>query len=98
LLAQGYESTKERAAASQAKAATLHQAVTWVFSHTTDDTPERLLPTVAEVRAALEDDVIREIWVWFLHNLPESENIRRELKAIQSTVDAAIRAQISSSR
>jgi AIPR protein len=92
LLAQGYESKKERIAASQAKAATLHQAVTWVFSHTTDDTPERLLPTVAELRAALVDDAIREIWVWFVHNLPESENVRRELNAIQSTVDTAIRA------
>ncbi len=92
LLAQGTEYATERAAARQTKAATLHQAVTWVFSHTTDDTPERLLPRVAEVRAALADGVIRELWVWFVHNLPESENVRRELIAIQSAVDAAIRA------
>lgn len=92
LLAQGTEYRSERPAARLSEAATLHQAVTWIFSHDFEKTPEGLRPTVAAVRAALEGNVIREIWVWFVHNAPESANVEDELKSIRSGIDTMIRA------
>ena len=98
LLAQGCEYRREREAAPQGKAASLHQAAAWVFSHVTDEMPERLRPAVAEVRTALADNVIREIRVWFVHNVPESENVRRELDAIGSNVASAVAARYPESK
>jgi hypothetical protein len=90
LLVQGTEYRSERVAAKPSKATTLFQAVTWVFSHDFDEVPEGLRPRVEEVRAALAENVIREIWVWFVHNMPESINVQRELKAIRTALDAAV--------
>jgi hypothetical protein len=92
LLAQGTEYRSLRSAARIDKVISLHQAIVWVISHDIEDMPEGLRPAVAGVRAALADNVIREIWVWFVHNAPESHNVAHELKAIQSNVDAAVRA------
>ena len=92
LLAQGYES-KGRPSAPEWKASSLSHAVSWVFSHTTDDVPERLAPKIAEARTALADAAIREIWVWYVHNLPETENNRRALQVVKSGIESAITAR-----
>jgi len=93
VLAQGYESQSAgRPSAPQNKAAKLHQAVTWVFTHDLAAVPERLRGAVAEVRSALGGDTIDEIKIWFVHNLPESKNIVRELNAIRDAVYSALTA------
>lgn len=93
LLAQGYESAKNRPSAPEWKASSLSHAVSWVISHTTDDVPERLAPKIEEARAALADAAIREIWVWYVHNLPETENNRRALQVVRSGIESAITAR-----
>jgi hypothetical protein len=94
LIAQALEAgNTDKPAAPPSKATSLYQAVNWVFSHSAEEMPARLAPKVAEVRAALTENAIREVWIWFVHNLPESENIRRELEAIKSSVVAAIDAK-----
>lgn len=92
LLAQGYEATAARAV-KQTKVASLHQAVAWVFSHDVEKAPERLRPAINEVRSALGDDAIREVLIWFVHNLPHDDQVHHELQAIGNNAMGAIRAK-----
>ena len=90
LLAQSYESNRpEKSEAPANKAASLHQAVTWIFGQGLE-VPERIRPAVEQARDALNDGAIREIRLWFVHNLPESKNVAEELHAVASSTKAAL--------
>ncbi|GLY85972.1 AIPR family protein [Actinoallomurus iriomotensis] len=90
VLAQAYEAgNPSKKSARQDKAMSLHQAVSWLFYQDVSDVPNRIRSAVEEIHAALYDNAIREIKVWYVHNLPESKNVEKELAAIQKTVSAA---------
>jgi hypothetical protein len=86
VMVQGYEADNpSRVAAPQGKAASLHQAASWMFSQDLGHLPQRLRAGAVEVHDALRDGAIQQIEIWFVHNLPESENVRSELAAIASS-------------
>jgi hypothetical protein len=83
VIAQGYESARPRAEAPQTKAASLHQAVNWLLgAQQGDSVSARLQSAWKEVHYALLDEAIDGVEIWFVHNLPESPQISRELKAV----------------
>jgi hypothetical protein len=83
VLIQGYEATNPVSSeAPQSKAATLHQAAAWLFSQDEQDLPERLRSAAREVDEALTDGAIQQVDIWFVHNLPESVNVEREMDAV----------------
>src|SRR5690606_25104840 len=86
VIAQGYESASPDAktAAASAKAASLNQAVTWLLSQE-GDLPERLVDAAREVHEAFDEGAIQQVQIWMVHNLPESDNVRRELEATCGT-------------
>lgn len=94
ILIQGHESSSasNKVQAPGNKAASMHQAVSWIFGDIpVENVPERLRSARNEVHEALSDGAIANIELWFVHNLPESQQIKQELDAA-----AASAAQIVS--
>lgn len=91
IVAQAYVSDVQRAEAPANKASDLNTAVSWLLSGGLDTLPEVLQSAAAEVRDAVENDEIRDFEVWYVHNLPESANVRRELEQAATTADSLIK-------
>ncbi|MFG3105736.1 hypothetical protein [Streptomyces tendae] len=89
VLAQGYESeNSERRQAPARKAASLHQAVNWLFSKSEPgDAPDALRVAWRELHDALEADAIGDVVIWYVHNLPESPQVGRELKTARDAAE-----------
>ena len=97
VLAQGYEAkdvTKLQAPGS--KAATLHQAINWLFSkEQPKGVPDTLLSAWRELHDALEDGVIESVELWYVHNLPECKQIAQELHAARDAAHARLAHEYS---
>jgi hypothetical protein len=55
-----------------------------------ESVPERLTASASSLRQALADGDVDRIYVWFVHNCPGSENVRRELHAVEQTVHSIV--------
>lgn len=86
VLAQGYQSQdQERPGAPSNKASDLNTAVGWLLERDIQELPERLRPSADRIREALKSNQIRTFYIWYVHNLPESNNVREELKTTEMT-------------
>lgn len=89
VLAQGYyapKPTKDSAPAN--KASDLNTGAAWLVSGDLAQVPETIRPAVQECRAAIEaGDVIELLYV---HNLPESVNVTRELRTAAQHLKASL--------
>jgi hypothetical protein len=91
VIAQCYVATDEqRPEAPANKASDLNTAAGWLFSRDVKDLPERLRPEAEHLRAALLSDALQCIELWYVHNLPESQNVEQELATVQATTHAAL--------
>jgi hypothetical protein len=93
VLIQGYESgtPANRTQAPLGKCASLHQAVTWILADIDEqDVPERLRSARNEVHDAFREGAITNFEVWFVHNVPESQQIRDELRVIATSAKHVI--------
>ena len=45
-----------------------------------------------ELRQAIIDGSLQELHIWYVHNLPESENVRQELVSVEHSLDAALKS------
>lgn len=90
VIAQGYETLRDVAEAPANKASDLNTAVTWLLSGDISQLPNALASAALEAREALENDEVRELQVWYVHNLPESENVLGELNQAATTASSLI--------
>ncbi len=74
------------------KASDLNAAVTWLLSRSISDLPEKLKSHAEELRRAISEGAIQKIYVWYVHNLPESKNVMDELKTVEHTTASVIKA------
>lgn len=96
IVAQGYWSAKEdRPAAPANKASDLNTAISWLLGGNTDSLPESLKNAAEQVRAAISDNEISSIDIWYVHNLPESQNVSDELERVVSTCDGLVKRLFS---
>lgn len=79
-IAQGYYSTKERDVAPSNKAADLNTALAWLTSGDLDDIPKNLKEYIKLCRELINNGEISSIEILYVHNLPESDNCRKELE------------------
>jgi hypothetical protein len=86
ILTQGYYTTKHRDSAPDNKAADLNTAMAWFLSGDLKLVPETIRKIVAECREALAADEIESIELFYVHNLPESVNVARELQTAEDHV------------
>jgi AIPR protein len=92
VVAQAYtaaDRSKNEAPAN--KAAELNTAASWLLASDLDTLPEPLRSAAAEVRDALAEDQIRDFEIWYVHNLPESDNVRGELEQAARTADSHVK-------
>ncbi|MGB3266219.1 MAG: AIPR family protein [Microcoleus sp.] len=84
-------------AAPSNKASDLNTAAAWLFNSSLEYLPEGIRSAAAEVRSSLEANQIRFVQFWYVHNLPESQNVKDELKMVEQTVNNALRTQLKNS-
>ncbi len=90
IIAQGYWSAKERVSASSGKATSMNQAVSWLFAGNLDEVPSNLRGAAEEARLAISEGRVDEVQLWFVHNCPESVNVKTELRQAAKTADGII--------
>jgi hypothetical protein len=90
VVAQCYSSKKKKASAPSSKAADLNTAIAWLLQRPLSDLPQRIRPAATELREALRAGHLDELHFWYVHNLPESENVRAELTTVESSASAAL--------
>ncbi len=77
------------------KAASLNTAISWLLAIPIGDVPEILRPHAEELRQAISNHSIRNIQIWYTHNLPESINVKNELQAVEHTMRSALQANFA---
>ncbi len=79
IFAQGYYSSKKSDKAPANKASDLNTAAAWLFSGDTSNVPSPLKEIIIDCREALKENKIEQIDLLYVHNLPESVSVSREL-------------------
>lgn len=92
VIVQGYiaENMTKREASSR-KASLLSDSVSWLLGRNLNELPAALQPRAQSLRAAIEDDRIDTLELWYVHNLFGSQNVRRALETVESTANAVLR-------
>lgn len=90
VIAQCYSSKRLRACAPANKASDLNTAVAWLLQRSVEDLPEKIRAAAKDLRHAIKEGEIKKLEVWYVHNLPESDNVREELATVEHTASAAV--------
>ena len=91
VIAQDYSSTRSKKEAPANKASSLNTAVAWIFGEEDlQKIPEVIRYGVEDVREAIKNKEIDEVYFYYIHNLPESKNVEKELKQVKSTAERYI--------
>jgi hypothetical protein len=93
VVAQGYEAQDagKGAVASTNKAMDLNTAATWLFTGDLAGMPELLQSAAREARRAIGDGEVRSVQFWYVHNRPESDQVKAELKTVEHAIRNALR-------
>lgn len=90
VFAQGLYAQKKRDEAPANKASDLNTAAAWLLSGDTSLVPPNLKQVFESCREALENDEIESVELIYLHNLPESVNVNRELQTVEEHFKKAL--------
>lgn len=92
VVAQGYYSTKKTTDSAPAnKASDLNTACAWIFNGDADQTPDKLKDIITDCRKAIEAGEIDQVTLLYVHNLPESVNVAKELVTVAANVQALVK-------
>ena len=97
VLAQCYYSSKDKACAPANKASDLNTGIGWLLQRDINDVPERIKSAATEIRNGISSGEIKTLFIWYVHNLPESKNVDNELVTVQETAKTAINNQFPNS-
>lgn len=90
VIAQAYISKKNKNSAPANKAADLNTAISWLLSRNIDDLPEALRGRAVELREAIRSGMVKQVYIWYVHNLPQSKNVQTELKTVSHSARSAL--------
>lgn len=93
VLAQCYMCSKDKISAPANKASDLNTGVGWLFQRQLDEVPERIKSAAAQIRDAISSGELKTLYIWYVHNLPESKSVEAELITVQETAKTAIQSQ-----
>lgn len=91
IVAQSYFAETPKASARDSKAATLRQGLSYLLEVPIDGIPERLRSSASALRSAIADGGIDEVYAWFVHNCPGSQNVEREVETVGLSATSMIR-------
>ncbi|MBY3441306.1 AIPR family protein [Rhizobium laguerreae] len=83
-------SKNNKPAAPANKASDLNTAIGWIVSRKLADLPIALKGRADEFRTAIEAGEIKQVYIWYVHNLPSSANVKNELKTVENTAKIAL--------
>lgn len=75
------------------KASDLNTAVTWAISLEESKLPSEIKPFIVKLRNSILNDEVDIIEIWYVHNLPESINVEKELDGVEQTLHAALKTR-----
>jgi AIPR protein len=90
VFAQGYYATQDKNEAPANKASDLNTAAAWLLSGDLSKVPTQLKPVIEECRSAIDEGDVSTIDLVYVHNLPESINVTRELQTAAAFVQKAL--------
>lgn len=90
VIAQCYISQKSRQSAPANKASDLNTAITWLLSAPLEKLPDNLKGRADELRSAITSGEIKQFYIWYVHNLPCSQNVKDELRAVENAARLAL--------
>jgi hypothetical protein len=82
VFAQGLYSSKKVDSASANKASELNTASAWLLSGNLNEVPDKLRAIISDCRKAIDNGDIEQIDLLYVHNLPESLNVRSEMTTV----------------
>lgn len=92
VVAQCYLCSKEKKSAPSNKASDLNTAISWLLQRQIAELPERLRSAATELRSAIRDGEVSRFEAWYVHNLPESQNVKDELNTVEATAKSAFQS------
>lgn len=95
IIAQAYQALTPRTSAQDSKAATLRQGISYLMEVPIDQVPDRLRASARDLRLAMSDGEVDQIYIWFVHNCPGSVNVKREIDAVEHSVSSVISARFN---
>lgn len=98
VIAQCYSSQKARPSAPANKASDLNTAVAWLLQRPIKDLPQRIRAAASELREAIKSGEVKRFEIWYVHNLPESNNVRDELTTVEHAANTVIESLGSPSK
>lgn len=94
IIAQGYFTKKNSDKAPANKATDLIAATRWLLNGNLSEEQNKVLYNIAqEVRELLKQKAIKEVEIWYVHNLPESESCFVEIKQAADNAKDILAAQ-----
>jgi AIPR protein len=90
IIAQCYVSYRHKDSAPSNKASELNTAITWLLLSDIDTLSDAIKGRADEMRAAINAGEIKQFYIWYVHNLPCSKNVRDELHAVERAARAAL--------
>lgn len=90
IFAQGYFATSRKDSAPANKASDLNTAAAWLLSGDIDKVPPKLKSIIEQCREAIEEGEVESIELLYVHNLPESVNVNRELQTVSTHLSAQL--------
>jgi hypothetical protein len=90
IFSQGYLSSTKIDAAPANKASDLNTAAAWLISGDLESVPTTLREIIVECREAINDGEVEGIELLYVHNLPESVNVTRELQTAAQHLQKAL--------
>ncbi|BBD35799.1 hypothetical protein Amn_06790 [Aminobacter sp. Y103A] len=90
VIAQCYRSKKSRNQAPANKASDLNAAVSWLLGADVASLPVGLQSRATELRDAIKDGQVKQLFIWYVHNLPESKQVAEELKTVERTARSVL--------
>lgn len=85
VIGQCYFSSKQKESAPSNKASDLNIGLPWLLQRDIDEVPDRIRSAALNLRQAITDGEIKNVHLWYVHNLPESHHVETELVTVQQT-------------
>jgi hypothetical protein len=95
VFSQGYYSSRKVDSAPANKASDLNTAAAWLMAGDLNEVPDKLKGIINDCRIALENGDIEQIDLLYVHNLPESVNVSKELKTVASYLETSIATDLN---
>lgn len=90
VIGQCYFCNNNKESAPSNKASDLNTGLAWLLQRDIDEIPKRIRSAAINLRECLENGSIKQLNIWYIHNLPESKNVEDELITVQHTATTII--------